>query len=171
MRYSHALIAVVVSFSFVSSGCHEQDNEAAAPQMAAEQKEPSLHTAASRMADNAAWNDLSISDFHFVRHTSELNGTGTLRLERLSPMLTAYGGTLHYGTKTSDEELINERLAHVHEYLELIGCDMDRTEVIAAMPDGRTIPAARAIEILQRGTAPTGGGQAGGQTAGLPPIQ
>lgn len=106
-----------------------------------------------QMADNALLQDMSIADFHFAGHSTELSGTGAARLNRMSPLLSTYGGTVRYDTKISDEKFLDQRLNHVKEYLATTGCDMSRVEITTGMSAGTGIPARRAIEIDFKGTA------------------
>jgi len=111
----------------------------------------------SYMADNAAMHDLSIADFHFVPHTTELNGTGVARLDRLAGALKVYGGTVRYETFSTNNELLDQRMAHVREYLALTGCDMERVQVETKLSGGRGLSAEDAIKIRKKGTAASGG--------------
>jgi len=105
------------------------------------------------MADNAMARDMSVADFHFVGHTAELSGTGTVRLDRMAQFLDTYGGMVRYETVQTDEGLINQRLEHVREYLALTGCDMERVEIKAMMSGGRGTPAVKAIESEEKAAA------------------
>lgn len=104
------------------------------------------------MTDNAMLYDMALADFHFVPRTSEISGTGAARLDRMAKLLDTYGGTVCYETYEDDATLVQQRLAHVTEYLALTGCDMSRVQVKAMMSDGRTMPAAEAMAIAERGT-------------------
>lgn len=104
------------------------------------------------MVDNAVLHDMALADIHFVPHTSELSGTGAARLDRLAPLLEAYGGTVRYDTLLTEDALLGSRLDHVREYLALTGCDMDRVEVEAMLSGGRGMPADDAIKIKVKGT-------------------
>lgn len=120
------------------------------------------------MADNAALHDMALADIHFVPHTSELSGTGVARLDRLAPLLEAYGGTVRYETLSTDQALLRKRLDHLREYLALAGCDMDRVEVEAMLSGGRGMPADDAIIIRKKGTEKDDGSSSlGGSPAGV----
>ncbi len=106
------------------------------------------------MADNALLHDMSLADMHFVPHTAELNGTGVARLDRLSPLLDVYGGTVRYDTELTDDALVQKRLVHVREYIAMSGCNMDRVQVKTMMSGGRGMTAEEAIGIRRRGTQP-----------------
>jgi hypothetical protein len=113
----------------------------------------------NHMADNATLSDMAIADFHFIPHTGELSGTGAEKLSRMGPFLDTYGGTVRYDTRLTDEKLIEQRLAHVREYLETIGTDMSRVEVATKMSGGQMLAAGTAIKIDDKGTAqPSSGG-------------
>jgi hypothetical protein len=120
------------------------------------------------MVDNAILHDMSISDMHFIPHTDELSSTGVARLDRMALLLDAYGGTVRYDTALSDQFMISQRIEHVREYLAATGCDMGRVEVRAMLSGGRGMPAAEALEILEKGTNPQTGTPGGG---GLPAMQ
>lgn len=109
------------------------------------------------MSDNAILHDMSLADIHFVPHTSEISGTGAARLDRMASLLEAYGGTVRYETYEEDASLVEQRIAHVTEYLSLTGCNMGRVQVRATMTGGRTIPATEAIAVADKGTAKAAG--------------
>ena len=114
----------------------------------------------AHMVDNATLHDMSLADIHFVPHTTELSGTGIMRLDRMAVMLDTYGGTVRYDTTLTDEFMIAKRLEHVSDYLATTGCDMGRVKLEAAMAGGRGMPADDAIKGKER--AAEGDDQAGG---------
>lgn len=99
------------------------------------------------MVDNAAMQDMSLADFHFVAHTSELSGTGIERLDRLAAILIAYGGVVRYETYLTNDELIGQRMDHAREYLAMAGCDMEVSGVKPMMSGGRGMAADEAVGI------------------------
>ena len=104
------------------------------------------------MKDNAMRHQASISDLHFVPNTTELNGLGVAYLDRLAKLHAPYGGTVRYATDSTDETFVATRLAHLTDYLEAAGADMNRITVVAAMPGGRGMRADRALIILAGNT-------------------
>jgi len=96
--------------------------------------------------DNAILHDMSLADFHFVPHSTELSGSGVARLDRMALMLDTYGGTVRYEAGTTDERLIEGRLDHVREYLSLVGCSMDKVKLATAVSGGQGGRASVAIE-------------------------
>jgi hypothetical protein len=112
------------------------------------------------MADNALLQDMSLADVHFVSHSGELNGTGAARLDRLSPLLDVYGGTVRYETELTDDEEVAKRLEHISEFLATTGCNMDRVQIEAMMSGGRGMSAKDAIQARDR-TFPSGPSAAG----------
>jgi hypothetical protein len=105
------------------------------------------------MVCQAALSDMSVADIHFVAHSSELNGTGTYRLDRLAPLLETYGGTVRYDTSLTDSKLVQERIAHVREYLATTGIDTKRVDVQVMLPGGEGMSGKEAVKALQQGTA------------------
>jgi len=166
---SLALAAAVVS---VGVACNERRATFMERTQDTEASRRTVESSFIPMIDNAMIHDMSIADMHFVPHTAELNDAGLMRLDRMAAFLDAYGGEVCYETYTADEALIEERLVHVGEYLELVGCDMESISVEAQLSGGRGMSAAQAIEIMDKGTQvqasggggalPTGGSAAGG---------
>ncbi len=124
------------------------------------------------MADNAILHDMSINDVHFIPHSSELSGTGVGRLIRFARLLNTYGGTVRYETFERDQELVNQRLEHVREFLASTDCDMDRVAVKSMISGGRGMKATDSIRHMNLGTpdamgvAMAGNSQAGGAGGG-----
>ncbi|MFQ5592042.1 MAG: hypothetical protein ACE5HE_12820 [Phycisphaerae bacterium] len=159
-------LAVALSALVAGTGCNQKltSTDLQMAHMAETRNKPHAHL--TYMADNALASDMSLADFHFVGHTSELSGTGVARLDRLAYFLDVYGGTVRYETFLTDDELVAQRIAHVREYLDLAGCDMDRVEVTAMLSGGRGMPAAKAIAIEEQGVRPQAG-EEGGAAEGL----
>lgn len=110
------------------------------------------------MIDNAMLHDMTVVDHYFVPHTAELSGTGAHRLDRLAPYLMTYGGVVRYQSYAADNDLADQRIDHVREYLALAGCDMDRVQVKRMISGGRGLPAEDAIEVQQKGTVDSSSG-------------
>lgn len=105
------------------------------------------------MVDNAILNDMSVADAHFVLHTSELNGIGAARLDRMARLLNTYGGRVRYETTSNDEAMVGERIQHVREYLALAGCKMDRVEVSVGRAGGHGMPGREAVRKYLESTS------------------
>ena len=112
--------------------------------------------------DNAILHDMSLADFHFVPHSTELSGSGVARLDRMAILLDTYGGVVRYEAATTDERLIEGRLDHVKEYLSLVGCSMEKIALATAVSGGRGGPAEKAVndentalESLENVSAPS----------------
>ena len=153
---------LAVSFlALVAAGCNGQWRTATHIQTAKmEEGRNRFGAYSNNMVDNAILHDMSIADIHFIPHSSEISGLGEAALERFAPWLETYGATLRYETYLTDEELVVKRIAHAREYLELLGCDVDRISIRAMMSGGRVITAADAIRIMKAGT---GSAAAGGR--------
>lgn len=163
--HARGFTAVPVLFLIAFSGCSSAPpaERLNAPPQGDADRASSLRESFAYMGDNALLHDMSVADIHFIPHSSELSGTGVVRLARLSPMLTEYGGIVRYETYEKDEKLVGERLAHVQEFLTEEGCDMSRVQVKTMISGGRGMRATDAIRIKNKGTSTeTGGGDAGG---------
>lgn len=112
-----------------------------------------MQPAFTYMVDNAAISDLSITDIHFVPHTTELNSLGTARLSRIAMLIDPYGGTVRYAARLTDQAMVAERVEHVRDFLETTGVDMSRIEVTIALAGSHHTSATEAIEAAARGMA------------------
>ena len=121
-----------------------------------------------QMVTNAALHDRSVADVHFISHSSELSGAGELRLNRLAAILNTYGGVLRYETVLADKALVEQRIAHVREYLALVGCDMARVEIAVMRSGGHGMSAKDAIARTERGTSADGQAGGGGNAGMIP---
>ncbi len=121
-----------------------------------------------QMVTNAALHDRSVADLHFISHSSELSGTGELRLNRLAAILNTYGGTLRYETVMADAAMIEKRVANVREYLSLVGCNMAAVDIAVMRSGGHGMSATEAMAKTERGTSPDQQGGGGGNTSLIP---
>lgn len=101
----------------------------------------------TNMIDNAILHDMSLSDIHFVAHSVEISGTGVARLDRMALLLNTYGGIVRYETMETDQEMIKARLAHIEEYLTVVGCEMENVEIKLKMNGGRGMAAKQALAL------------------------
>jgi len=149
------------------SACQKRENAGCQSVRSTADARLATYRGFSYMADNAVMRDLSIADFHFVPHTTELNGTGVARLDRLAGILKVYGGTVRYETFSTDSQLLDQRMAHACEYLALTGCDMERVQIETKLSGGRGLSAEDAIKIKKRGTgtSSSSSSSAGGMSA------
>lgn len=161
----HSCVIVLSPLLIVSTGCSNKVQTATDLNMSRmDESKQAYGEHLTHMVDNAILRDMSVADVHFIRHTSELSGVGEARLNRMAKLLQTYGGTVRYNTEEQNEELVEQRMAHVREYLELTGCDMDRVEIAVMMPGGRGMPAHESIRKYQKGTAKDSSAAAGSAT-------
>lgn len=107
------------------------------------------------MTDNAMLEDMTFSDVHFVPHTDRLNGLGARRLQRYADLLKYYGGTLYYDTDLDGADpLLQNRVTHAQEYLQLAGLAQDKFDIEVDGPAGRGIRAVEGVQILHAAEAP-----------------
>lgn len=151
-------VLMLSSLLFVAVGCQNDKDLTAGQIQSAKMDEAgrSVRRHLVAMADNALLHNMAVADTDFVPHTTELSGTGAARLDRLAPMLATYGGMLRYETYLADEVLVEQRLAHVREYLGLVGCDLDRVKIAAVMSGGRTTSAREGLSLLYDERTPVG---------------
>lgn len=144
-------------------GCSEQGKRLNAPPQGESARPHELKEQFVYMVDKGMLYDSSIADIHFEPHSSELSGTGIRRLMRLGELMTEVGGTIHYETDTMDEQLVNNRLEVVREFLLAGGFDMQRIEVKTGLARGRGMTSHQAMLSAQKAAA--GGGASAGQQA------
>ena len=99
----------------------------------------------STMVDNAMLAEMSVSDIHFIPNTARLNSLGARRLERYAVLLAGYGGTLRYDSTLDDEEIDEQRMQHVHEFLTAAGLRPEQVEVVRDIPGGTGMTATEAV--------------------------
>ena len=140
----------LVMLALMLTGCAAPSERLnAPPQGPAEHPHP-LQEHFVYMQDNALLADMCVSDVHFVPHTSELNGLGARRLKRYAQLLSQYGGKLHYDTELQEgDPLLEARLKHAVEYLQLAGLDADKFELTVGPPGGRGMGAKEAVDGLR----------------------
>lgn len=149
------LIALVGVIATSAVGCNAPGRNALPSTVIANRKMNEMKRNANQhlrdMADSAMLHDMAIVDEHFVPHTTELNGTGAARLERMAILLNTYGGTVRYDSRSVASEMVGDRIAHIREYLEVSGCDMSRVKVETMMSGGYGERAVKSIAVDDRG--------------------
>lgn len=132
-------------------GCAQPASRLNAPPQGDTPHRSELQPFFTYMTDNAAISDLSITDIHFVAHTTELNSLGTARLSRIAKLIEPYGGTVRYATRSTEEETVAERIEHVQDFLKTTGIDMSRVEVAVALAGADQTLAVDAIQAEKKG--------------------
>ncbi len=99
----------------------------------------------STMVDNAMLAEMSVSDIHFIPNTAQLNSLGARRLERYAVLLAGYGGTPRFDSALEDEEIGEQRMQHVHEFLTAAGLRSEQIEVRRDIPGGTGMKATEAV--------------------------
>lgn len=162
-----SVLATVAGLVFVA-GCNGPSTPHQIQNAHMDEMKETYSPSFTQMVDNAMLHDMSVTDIHFVPHTTELSGTGMARLDRMVEYLKTYGGTVRYETHQPDETLVAQRIEHVREYLNLSECDMSRVDVAHMLSGGRATTANKAIEIDLKGTAvqQQAAGGPGGQGSG-----
>lgn len=112
-----------------------------------------MHKFYDPMIRNAAAYNMTVADGHFFPHTGRLNSLGATQLNRMSEVLSQFGGTVRYETRSTDDELIAERLHAVKQYIIDTGVDMSNIEITASLSGGRGIWARDAIRAVAKSDA------------------
>ncbi len=159
-----------VALIFWTVGCNEPSPRLNAPPQGTAEYTSTLQDSFVYMVDNAMLEDLSMTDIHFVPHTSELNGTGARRLDRYAKLLTVYGGSIRYASYSSDERLVEQRMASVRDYLATTGIDRDRIKVSKDLPGGVGMTAREAIVARNATSASEKGGKGGKKGSSQVPV-
>lgn len=134
-------------------GCSEQGKRLNAPPQGETARPHELKEQFVYMVDKGMLYDSSIADIHFEPHSTELSGTGIRRLMRLGELMTEIGGTIHYESEESDDQLITDRLEVVREFLLAGGFDMQRIEVKTGLSRGRGMTSHQAMLSAQKANA------------------
>lgn len=96
--------------------------------------------------DQGMLNDMSLADIHFVPHSPDLSGTGVARLERYCELLATSGGTIHYDSGGTDQELVKARLASAKSFVSQAMPGVKDIQIVQGMPGGRGMNAKEASE-------------------------
>jgi len=152
----------LVMLVFIITACNAPSERLNAPPQGSTEQPHPLQEHFVYMQDNALLADMCFADVHFVPHTAELNGLGARRLGRYAELLAQYGGTLYYDTEMKeDDELVQARLEHAAEFLELAGLETDKFELAVGGPGGRGMKAKEAVSALGAAEASQCGKSAG----------
>ena len=162
LGWKRAFLPALTAATALSAGCYPHDESITTTDLQTHKIDRSLVNRKDKhlqqMSDNAMLSDMTLWDYHFVPHTSELSGSGAERLTRMAFYLDTYGGKVRYDTLLTDQGLIKERIAHVREFLKVSGADVSRVEVEAQLPGGRMFSGEEAIKVAKKGTAKPQGG-------------
>lgn len=165
------LLGIVSLFALSTAGCIEPEDTTSvnSPSYGDSEKRGTLAEYLAYHNDQGMLADLSITDIHFVSHSSQLSGTGVARLERYAELLASTGGTLNYNTKTRDKTLIEARLNTARTFLAEAFPSQHSIDVATGLPGGRGMVAKEAIggqtvakQAEPRGTSYNLGGRSGG---------
>ncbi len=163
------LFAIVGVIAISAVGCNSPGNNKLSSTARAHRKMDTMKRNYGHhltdMADSAMLHDMAIVDEHFVPHTTELNGTGAARLERMAILLNTYGGIVRYDSRSASSDMVGDRIAHIREYLEVSGCDMSRVKVESMIGGGYGERASRSIAVDDRGPAAAEGSGADSPSA------
>lgn len=169
MSRSYRCFMILISAALVTGGCKNYESASDRQHQRMNQTQDDYGDHFAHMVDNAILRDMSLADFHFIPHSSELSGVGVVRLERMARLLNVYGGTVNYVARETDQSMIKKRLDHVQEFLTLSGCDMDRVKIQVGISGGYGGPAEEGVTAYRASEvgAQSGSGQAPDAMSGL----
>ena len=133
--------------SLLAAGCQENVQRLNAPPQGAAERPSELQDPFLTMTDNAILADMAVSAGHFVPRQFELNGTGARKLKRMAPLLKVYGGTVHYTGFRDSDQLVQQRVEQIRDFLLAEGVEGDSFEVVLAMAGGEGMDASEAIDV------------------------
>jgi hypothetical protein len=156
-----SLLVVGLVLVVVSVGCQQPSQRLNSPPQGDTVNRSPMQEPYQAMVDNSLLADMSIADIHFAGATTRLSGTGEYRLSRLVEVCKAYGGEIRYDTQLLDEQLVQQRLQRVQDYLAAAGCDMDKCSARLGMAATATTPAAQAAKAQAALDGDSSGGSQG----------
>jgi hypothetical protein len=158
-------VCVVCSSVALIAGCQQDSPQRLnSPPQGQSANRSCLQPPFEAMVRNASLEDMSVTDSDFAGTSTELNGTGRVRMHRMAELLKKYGGELHYAAEVDDQKLIQSRINRLEDYLASAGLDMNKVSVRPGMPASDHMTAAEAIRAQK---APTTPANAGSSRAGL----
>ncbi len=122
------------------------------------------------MVKSAVRRDMSLSDVHFVAHTTRLSSLGERRLKIMADIMAEDGGQVRMATRQGDDDFTKQRMETVVAYLETAGIPRERIDIESGVALGRGMTAQEAIEVKAQAFDPQardlttliGGGEGGG---------
>lgn len=153
----NGLVMLGMMLAAMSVGCRSHKHEEVALQLQENEEVASLRQNLEGMVDNGLLHNMAIADIHFVPHTDELNSLGVQKLSQMARLVETYGGTIHYETQLTDQDLVSRRMANARDYLTTTGIDISRLQINSGASGGRGMLASEAIEILHKESADLGG--------------
>ena len=141
------LLVWIAALSLTCFACKSPQPRLNAPPHGTAEKTSQLQSMYEHMIDNALLEEMTVSDIHFLPHRSILNTLGQQRLSRLASLMEAYGGEIRFNTNLEDEQLIDQRLDIVLEFLREAGLDTSAEILRRDLPGGPGIDATEAILI------------------------
>jgi len=140
--------------ALLAAGCGGPAARLNAPPQGASERPSDMQDNYVRMVDNAMLAERSMSPAHFVPGSAELNALGVRRLNRYATLLKVYGGPLHYDGLEDDEELAEQRVDKIEQFLTAAGVGPDNFTVDVAVAGGRGMRGVESSEV-RRGLSPT----------------
>jgi len=144
-----AQLLVVGGLAAGLTGCNEAASRLNAPPQGATSRPHELRENYIPMVDNAMLAEMSMSSVHFVSNSGELNALGVRRLKRYAEIMRTYGGTLHYDGVDDEDDLAQDRLNRLGEFLVAAGVPRDSFSVERGLAGGSGMNGQEARDIRE----------------------
>ncbi|MBI4581781.1 MAG: hypothetical protein HY718_18945 [Planctomycetes bacterium] len=147
------MVAGLLAGLSILGGCEKRTERLNAPPQGQTDLPSQTQDNYVRMADSALLKERSMSPSHFVPGSTELNGVGVRRLKRYATLLKVYGGELHYDGVEDSEELSNQRVDRIQQFLVSAGVGPDHFGVDVGPAGGQDLRAGETAESRRGLTA------------------
>ncbi len=156
MVYAKTTVRMIVTLIVVSVpalgllGCQNHDKvETQEPQEKVATTAEKFDLQLDRQSENADLTDMVLCDIHFLPRRPILNGTGTVRLNRLAWLVDRYGGKIMLDFEETESELADARMKTVKAYLKACGLTEGVAQVAFGLPETKGMHANEAIVIYE----------------------
>lgn len=140
-------LIVALGAMLTCGGCQRPQARLNAPPHGQTTNTSNMSATMEAMIDNGLLENMVITDLHFIPHRALLNGLGEQRLSRMALLMQEYGGQIRFSTNNQDEELVNQRVAVIKDFLAEAGLDTTSEVVKQDVAGGAGISAEEAILI------------------------
>jgi len=137
-------IAPAMGLGLLVTGCTKPTERLNAPPQGHTCYPNKMQETYTPMTDNAMLADMSMSEVHFVPHTSELSGTGVRRLDRYASLLSMYGGELRYDG-AEETTLADARMERIKQFLLAAGIAPDKFSISRGFAGGAGMAGTEAV--------------------------
>ena len=164
MRY---VLVWTAAAGLICTACNSPDPRLNAPPHGVAERTSAMRTMYTHMIDNALLANMTVCDIHFLPHRAMLSPLGEERLSRLASLMQAYGGVIRFDTEVEDDELTEQRITTIVDFLREAGIDTMTEVVRRDLPGGRKMDATEAILIKANEATYQPSGSSSSSSSGL----